>query len=163
MMMTIKVNLACLFLILLIPTRSEAQGWRGIIPLHSTRADVERLIGPSKSPEKYMEFYKLVGEYVFIEYSSGPCSKDRDGGWDVPLNTVVSLYVRQVIKPRLDDLNIDLSKYEKTEDYKFPGVFYYYYAEDGLRLTVMEGKVDAVEYGPKAKEKHLLCPRFKDR
>jgi len=30
----------------------QPQNWRGIVPLHSTRADIERLLGPPPPPPK---------------------------------------------------------------------------------------------------------------
>jgi hypothetical protein len=51
------------------------------------------LWGPSAKPEGYAELYNLREEAVFIEYSSGPCRKDRNGGYNVPTGTVIQLSV----------------------------------------------------------------------
>ena len=38
---------------------ANGKGWRGIIPLHSTRADVERLLGqPTEETSKYSVVYR---------------------------------------------------------------------------------------------------------
>ena len=63
--------------------------WRRLIPLQSTRADVERLLGPGK--EAYFAIYQLKEGSLFIEYSSGPCRPERKGGWNVSENVVVSV------------------------------------------------------------------------
>src|SRR5688572_31602729 len=44
----------------------QEQGWRGIVPLHSTREDVERLVGP---PMSNGITYDLRNERVTIGYS----------------------------------------------------------------------------------------------
>jgi len=41
----VTVLLLCLGGLLLTSFPPQKSGWRGIVPLHSTRADVERLIG----------------------------------------------------------------------------------------------------------------------
>jgi hypothetical protein len=41
-----------------------AQGWRGIGPLHSTRADVERLLGPPKQSHRSFSSYETKTEEV---------------------------------------------------------------------------------------------------
>src|SRR5215211_7734523 len=72
-----------------------ATEWRGIIPLISTRADVERLLGKPKELGRY----EVNGERADIIYSDGPCK-----GWYYSLektnckclvlkDTVLSIYV----------------------------------------------------------------------
>src|SRR5690349_3773129 len=43
--------------------------WRGIVPLKSTRADVERFLGKPNE----LGLYEVNGEHVTIIYSEGPC------------------------------------------------------------------------------------------
>lgn len=84
-----KTVVVSLFLLLVILTKSHCangQDWRQIVPLKSTRADVERLLGPTK--ELYFAVYQLKPGSLFIEYSSGPCSPERKGGWNVPRDVV---------------------------------------------------------------------------
>src|SRR5262245_57910235 len=45
--------------------------WRGIIPLHSTRADVERLLGHHKWSHGATSIYESKGERVDVLYSKG--------------------------------------------------------------------------------------------
>ena len=52
---------------------SGAGGWRGIVPMHSTREDVHRLLGPSTGESSV---YKLKDVVVSIDYADGlPCEK----------------------------------------------------------------------------------------
>ena len=53
----------------------QAQGWRGIVPLHSTRADVERLVGSPMTPNGIT--YDLKNERVNVVYSDGGCAKGQ--------------------------------------------------------------------------------------
>lgn len=44
--------LGCLCAALFLSVTSDAKDWRGIVPLHSTRADVENLLGEPPPPPK---------------------------------------------------------------------------------------------------------------
>src|SRR5437762_3045701 len=90
---------------------SQQQGWRGIVPLHSTREDVERLIGPPMKPGGIT--YDLTDERVNIGYSAVPCTKGWPYGWNVPKDTVTSIRVYTKKKLNLSDLRLDLRTYTK--------------------------------------------------
>ena len=62
----------CGLMIVHVP-RANAQEWRKIVPLKSTRSDVERLLGPNE--RSYGVVYELTEGVLFIEYSSGPCKR----------------------------------------------------------------------------------------
>jgi hypothetical protein len=63
--------IACLCSILISTCNALAQGWRGIVPLHSTRSEVEKLIGLPMRPG--VTTYDLVDERVNIDYSTDTC------------------------------------------------------------------------------------------
>jgi hypothetical protein len=133
------------------PTR--AAGWHGLVPLHSSRADVERLLGP---PEPGAEaVYVTEGERVSVTYSRGAC----DYGWRVPAGTVVSLIVRPKVAPKVVDLKLVGNKYEKRRDVHVETLHYYVDRREGINYTVDEGGgvVTAIEYYPPLKDAALLC------
>src|SRR6185503_9041293 len=92
----------------------QAQGWRGIRPLHSTREDVERVIGPPMRPNDSV--YDLQGERVSITYSGAPCAKGWPYGWNVPPGRVIGITLSPQPRPKLGELAIDLSKFKKFVD-----------------------------------------------
>lgn len=49
---------------------TSAKDWRGIIPLHSTREDVIRLLGPSPDANQIRSKYFLENEDVYIVFAS---------------------------------------------------------------------------------------------
>ncbi len=140
---------------LLLSRVSAAEGWRGIKPLHSTREDVERLLGSPTRPGGFV--YKLESETVFVEYQILPCDEGSSDGWKVPLNTVIGISVRSRAKPQFTDLEVDKTKYEKVES-KQPTIFYYVNKEEGITYEVDGGIVTSVHYGPAASDSHLRCP-----
>ena len=143
------------FLLLTYAISGRGQAWRRIVPLKSTRTDVEQLLGPSK--EVYFADYKLKDGNLFIEYSSGPCRPDRKGGWNVPENTVVLLSFTPRIKKSIKSLKLDPQKFRKVVGTHVGGVIYYINDEDGISYEVQEGKIDSVEYAPRKRDNHLYC------
>ena len=68
--------------------------WRGIVPLYSTRADVEKLIGAPNTPNGFMYDPRSSDgavDRVFVQCSTGYRTKERKGGYNVPSGTVYSL------------------------------------------------------------------------
>lgn len=131
------------------------EGWRGIVPLHSNRADVERLLGPMTDSCKCG--YYLDDINVFFKYSPGDCKSGR-GAWDVPPDTVVGISVYPKPRPRLSDLNIDQNKCEKRHDGHIESIVSYVNDEQGLIIEVDDERnvVMGFYYFPAAKEASSL-------
>lgn len=150
----ITVILLCMLTPIFEAVSTQAKGWRGIVPLHSTRADVERLIG---KPNFKHDLYDFENERVDITYSSDPCTQASRGMWNVPPDTVISIRVAPKIELRLSDLQIDESKYKKTDGGHLPYVFYYTNEEEGIQIEEIKGEVANITYFPSAKDNHLRC------
>ena len=132
---------------------SQAKEWRGIAPLKSTRADVEKLLGRS-THDGYGISYPVGDEVATFEYSSGGCS-DKGRVYDVPPYTVLRIRVSSGHKPRFSDLEIDLRKFRKVEDSELPDVLYYINDEEGVAYEVQGGLVMTTEYWPTAKDRNM--------
>jgi hypothetical protein len=135
---------------------AAGQGWRGIVPLHSTRADVERLIG---SPtESNGLTYSLKTEQVTIYYSTSRCIKGWPHGWDVSPDVVIKIDAYQKMKLKVDQSGIDLRSFTKSENVRL-GVFDYTDKNSGVSIGVKaDGEVEVVQYYPSIKDDYLLCP-----
>jgi hypothetical protein len=138
---------------------SQAKGWRGIVPLHSTRADVERLLG--KPNDRYGR-YDFQDEKAIVSYQGLSCSNGAQ--WDVPPDTVISIGVYPKKALRLADLKLDPRKYKRVGDSYSQGRTIYWNEEEGIEYHVVEeagrgdGKVMEIYYNPAASEAHHLCP-----
>jgi len=154
-MNTLNKILSLCGLVLIIISSGQAQQWRDIVPLKSTRADVERLLGPNE--DSYGVIYKLRDGNLFIEYSSGPCREDRKGGWNVPDGVVISYSFSSTNKPRLADLKLNLKRFRRVVNTHTAGVIYYINDEEGIMYEVQRGRVHSVEYYPHKGDKHLHC------
>jgi hypothetical protein len=133
-----------------------AQGWRGIVPLHSTRADVERLLGPATGECKC--FYQTGDELLRVEYARTRC-KGYPSGWSVSAETVLEFSVRPERERPFSELRLDESKYEKAYD---DALFTYYASRDeGIQYTVShQGVVTNTRYIPSSRDSRLRCPCF---
>ena len=142
-------------LILMMSATGHAQQWRKIVPLKSTRADVERLLGPGD--RSYGVVYELKDGVLWIDYSSGPCRKERRGGWNVPEGVVISFSFSAKKKQRETDLKLNRKKFRRVIDTHTHGITYYISDADGIMYEIQQGKVDSVEYYPPKRYEHLYC------
>lgn len=138
---------------------SKVEGWKGIIPLHSTRADVERLLGPPVKPCKDSCHYDTTTEGVFVRYSGEPCEEGQENRWRVPANTVISLSVNLAEGQKLSDLKLDRRRFRKTEDPELHGYSTYENEGEGISYSVSdEGVVYRIEwFGTSKDAKALRC------
>jgi hypothetical protein len=142
-----------IFITLIVAQISEVRSWRGIVPLRSTRADVERLFA---QPEKgSSNIYQNGSEKLSVSYSERPC----DYGWKVPLGTVISFSVSSKNPAPFSSLKLDERKYEKRRDPHIETLYYYVNQEEGINYTVDAGAgvVLGIEYYPSAKDASRRC------
>src|SRR6185295_4172250 len=139
---------------------STQKGWRGIVPLQSTREEVDRLLGTDANRRECVEFlcsYHLRDANVQVKYAVGDCKKHR-GGWDVPPDTVIELEVTPKPNPQFSDLNLDLTRFKKTPMGHLEGAIYYVCEEEGFSVVVANGVVQSFRYEPTVEDRHLRCP-----
>jgi hypothetical protein len=155
----IEMVITWMLMALIIVNPLQAEEWRGIKPLRSTRSDVERLLGLPKTAKQDTSSYEFESESVFIIYSSGQC-KDKSTGWNVPRDTVISISVNPKVKPKLDELKLDQSKYEKVIEGDYLDFVTYRNDEAGIAYEVdaPKGLVNSVRYLPTVKDNYLRCP-----
>lgn len=136
--------------------RAQEAGWRGIVPLRSTRADVERLLGPPRGDCKCL--YDAAGAFVHVNYAQAPC-KGYPSGWNVPEDTVLMLTVREEGRPPLSELKLDDGRYKTAYD---DALFTYYSSRaEGVQYVVSnEREVRSVAYFPRASDAGLRCRCF---
>ena len=139
-----------------------AKGWRDIEALHSTRQDVERLLGAPRSQQDCTDnlcTYSLPDMNVLVHYSKGDCASGR-GAWDVPVDTVLYVTVYPKPSPRWSSLRIDKAKLMRREVGHIKQVVSFINESEGFFVEVDEGidEVLGFYYVPSAKDKHLRCP-----
>jgi hypothetical protein len=134
----------------------QAEPWRGIVPLKSTRADVERLLGKPGAHGRY-QFDK---ERAYIEYAgNGPCAKVNWCLCKVSEDTVISIYVELEVVMSFSGLKLNKKHYTKFISRQDPTTATYSNEALGIIYTVDEKEDDviAIEYLPARKD----CKRQK--
>jgi hypothetical protein len=145
----------CICLMLILIEISQAQGWRGIVPLRSSRSDVEKLLGAGRGS---VAFYGLKDKNILITYSDGlDCDEKGADEWNVPKDKVIHIAVTFLPKARVtpNDLKLDLRKFGKTRR----GTQVTYSSDElGLQLTIEGGLVQTLLSFPAKKDSHMMCP-----
>jgi hypothetical protein len=148
--------------ILLLPLIPDAKEWRGIVPLHSTRDDVDRLIGSKKLRcGGHSCLYDLGEETVLVSYSGEQTCKGDDAstGWKVPRETVIEINVHFKTERALSDLGFDLTRFERVENKEQPGWVYYRNREEGIEIEGGAKIATGINYFQRAEDNHLRCPK----
>lgn len=135
--------------------QSEGSGWRGIVPLRSTRAQVERQFGAF---DQKCQCYKTKNEFVRVNYATGPCTGDLRG-WNVPRGTVLSLTVLPEKMAPFSEWEPNNEVFVKTTDDAF--TTYYGNGQRGIRYSVSQsGFVTQISFVPSIKDNHRRCAGF---
>jgi hypothetical protein len=136
-----------------------AAEWRGIVPLHSTRSDIVRLLNACEETQERCSF-SLEDQDVQIVFS----------GWqhafsscptNIPEDTVLLVRVRLANPKTVKELKLNLESF-KAFDPSYPsGVGYRAYIDEqsGLLLRSYKGQVTEFDYIPTRRDQKL-CPRF---
>jgi hypothetical protein len=149
-----------ILVILLCAATAEARGWRGIVPLHSTRSQVEQLLGPPNEQNgPHSVVYKTPNETVLIDYSNGlPCGiGEKYGRWRVAPNTVIDIFINPHPGSPLSQLSIDEARYKKFIVGHLSETRYVN-SREGEALTVVGNEVRSIDYFAAADDSHLECP-----
>lgn len=131
--------------------------WRGLVPLHSTRADVERMLGSPKLSYGLVFIYRTDNERVDILYSGGPCKMSDVEPWNVPADTVLEIEVMPKATVLIRDLGEEIRKFPRRQDAHPENWVHYWNLEDGIKIDALliDGceEVLSVTYRPRAGDK----------
>jgi len=155
-LLTSVVILACL--VIFTPRTACAKSWKGVVPLHSTRADVERLLG---APNFEDSGYEVEEGRVLISYSSQGCQEGLPGGWKVPTDTVTSISLTPTKEIKLADLLVTGKQYEQVYAVHTRQVAYVD-IQEGVRYGTLDGAVlDITYFASEADDEKLRCGDYK--
>lgn len=142
-------KLAFTTLVFLLSANSAfAREWRGVVPLHSTRADVMRLFNQCSDQKEACRF--TVGtEAVHILFSGGLSAEHRDCMNALPPETVMFIEVEPREKLKLRDLHLD-KRHLKHFNASDPAVNGYkgYCSDDGLLVSLFKNRILQIVYIP---------------
>ncbi len=149
-----------LMLVAVFPTFAQSNSWKGIVPLRSTRADVEKTLGVIGTDEFRGWKYDTVDATVYVGYTSGNC----EDGWNVPKDRVFSITVYD--KSTRDsmisakDMGLERERFAVLFDDASYGKwvdaengFYYYFSNGGQAFI-------SKTYFPRRSDNELRCNGF---
>jgi hypothetical protein len=137
-------------LILLSATTSSAKAWRGITPLKSTRADVERLFGKPNELGRY----EIENDRAYIFYSEGQCTGHYRNLAEETCECLVAkdtvLRIAVTLKKWIQSKEIGKPNYKRTILSSNPATSTYTDLDDGVVYTVHnpDGLLTAIDYWP---------------
>ncbi len=130
-------------------------GWKGIIPLTSSREDVLETLGTPKQSYEHSDLFFLPDVKVNVHYSSALC-EGALSGWRVRKGTVLSILVVPLRGMQFDvsKLGKDFVKGSVNDDLSVE----YTNVEKGIRFTESDtGTVNTVYYMPSKKDSKQRC------
>ena len=141
---------------------STAKEWCSIVPLKSTREDVERLlkVKPVRCGGGAC-LYDLSDKTLFVLYAAEQTCRNDDAttSWKVPATTVIEFTVHFKTPQQFSALDIDVTKYDRVPDKELHNLFYLIDYAQGIRLETSGDIVRAITYYPAATDDHLRCPK----
>ena len=155
-------------MVLLAATSVAAKDWRGILPMHSTREDVEAILGPPPPPpegrsytlHKGRSIYFLEEGEVYITFEEDEPDK-RACPSNVPAGTVLMIEITPKDDLLFASLNIDVKRFKSFDASEPSGQGYdgFVSEEEGFAIRVFEKKVQAMVYVASASDRGR-CPSF---
>ena len=113
----------------------ERIDWFKIVPFHTTRAEVETILGAPVMGSDYVFSYDTRDDRITVWYGGAKPWKDDPCKWALPEDSVFSFVYAPKKKFPLSELNVDLSKFKKEKAVEMVNDFYYYNPAEGLTLT----------------------------
>jgi hypothetical protein len=144
---------------------AQPNSWRGLIPLRSTKSDVEKLLGkPIGSNYPFSKTYEFESGKVYVHYSDGKCLD----GWNVTENTVIDFHIYDwsLMAKTAQDLNLNEKDYfVKNTDIPEPtwidpvaGRSFHF--RQGLENERIGFVLDSISYMPTRSDKDKRCSGF---
>jgi hypothetical protein len=158
----VKVFIAIAFTsLLLVGFQKKQIEWRSLVPLVTTRNEVEAELGAPSSGKEYILIYDTTEERITVWYGGAKKSATDKCRWDIPNETVFNFLLAPKKKVRLADVKIDLTKYQKQKALEMVQDYYYYNENEGVTITtrIVEGEeiLLSIERGPDAIQKKTYC------
>lgn len=129
------------------------EGWNGIIPLITTKEEVQKKLGKA---DKYGRFETKEGR-VSINYINTRCKKVMRCDCLAPIGSVMSIRITLYNDLPLEALKLNSKTYKKTRDSHLSDVTTYANEKTGVIYEIQDGKVTHINYY----ESKKVCQKIK--
>jgi hypothetical protein len=127
---------------------AQANEWRGIVPLRSTKTDVEKLLGKPIEGSHNLYLYDTEKERVSVLYSDGMCNENKSSTFNVPRDRVLTFMVSPKKTMNVSEITEKSSQsFEREADLK-EDAFHYKNKDGSVRFeTIMsENGIEDIIY-----------------
>jgi hypothetical protein len=161
-----KRHLPLLCTILIFVQTAIGQEWKNIVPLKSTRTDVEKILGqPIEKDEQRFGTYGTSGGKIYVSYAIDRC-KSKPPGWNVDADTVLEFsFVPNSKQPISPD---ELAKIYKANPVTIslpPSGRVHANPQEGTAYLIYENSdsypvLTSIRITPKTSDNYLRCNGF---
>ena len=135
--------------------------WKGIIPLKTTREEVEQILGKRVNPDSNgydIADYKFKGGTAYIVFTLGGC-RGGVGDYNVPAGRVNRVSFQPDPQPAFRGFKFDRKRFVEGGHPDGPSPSFFVNRLDGISfwLSPDEQSVQRINYFPSSKEDHLKC------
>lgn len=136
---------------------------RQVKPMITTKQEVEKLFDYPKVRYTFDGEWSKKVDYILKEgelsvfYSQGRCSEMKTEGYDVEKYIVIDIDMDLKKEVSISKLNLDLSRFEKTEINDLIGVFSYVNEDSGEWVTGTTRKISSFKRFPAKSQENLKC------
>jgi hypothetical protein len=162
----------CVAVLAALSCTTNAKDWRGLTPFHSTRTDVEKLLGPVPPPpsdgshvytlNKNRSIYRTDEGQIYIVYKRDDW--DAEDCWKaIPTDTVVFIQVTFKKPVPLKEFGINVQQSKQFDPSSPPSIGYVAYMDEssGLMVRTFKGNVEEAYYFASVADKPP-CPNYYD-
>ena len=141
---------------------AQGQEWSSLIPLVSTRSDVERILGkPKESFENFGRYETQLGKYN-VWYASGNCRRSEGRDWNVPSNKMILLHFSPKKTVPIEKYLSDVGSFLRTESPGGYSRYLYTSRDESVIYTTIKSPdsseiIDRIWLEPGKLGEHLRC------
>ena len=155
-------------IVLIAATSVAAKDWRGIVPLKSTLADVQRQFGFPKATKNRLVvnngywIYLFNHEEVHFEFAVDNFPGEKQCVMPVAKGTIIAIHILPLMGPSVSSLDIDEKRFKRFDEPFRPPPHdrvAYINEEDGLVIDAFQGKVSEITYVASRSDR-LRCPNL---
>lgn len=135
-----------------------------ISPIVSTKADVEKFFGAADrtriidNSTRILSSYNLEDGWLSITYSNGECKADQTAGYNIPKETVETVFFTTKKPIKLSLLKIKLKGfYSSSEDDVEIQIFTNF--DEGVEYAVSNKQAGSIKFFPARKYDSLRCAK----
>jgi len=147
--------------LLLIVSQKKPIDWKTLVPLNTTRTQVEADMGAPVSGKDYVVVYETTSEKITVWYGGATFAPTDTCRWNVPKETIFKFVLAPKTTVRMSELNLNLATFQKQKAVEMVNDYYYYNENEGITITtrIIDGDevLLNIERGPDAAQKAQHC------